>query len=122
MPFDKQILVLAEDPTVRHTKQLVLEHLGFSVVAVATVREVEYVVARSKFDLVILGRAVTDAHKKAAAEGVRTRHPYLPILEICNVSPCITNPDYILRSPNPEDLAEMVKAILRPSATSAEFV
>jgi DNA-binding NtrC family response regulator len=110
--LEKQILVFAEDPIVRHTKQLVLEHLGFSVISVATLRELDYVLAKSLFDLAIIGRTVTDPHKLLAATSIRTKFPNLPILEICNISPCISNPDYVLRSPNPEDLAEMVQSIL----------
>jgi DNA-binding NtrC family response regulator len=112
VPHTKHILVLAEDAAVRQTKKLVLEHIGFTVSAVATVREFEHVIKITTFDLAILGRTVTDPHKRLAATAIRTRQPNTPILEICNVSPCILNADYVLRSPNPEDLAEMVKAIL----------
>lgn len=119
MPFDKQILVFAEDPSVRETKQMVLEHVGFSVVSVGTVREVEYVVSRTIFDLAILGRTVAEPHKIQAAAAIRLKQPNLPILEICTVSPSISNPDHVLRSPDPEDLAAMVKATLL-SKQSAE--
>lgn len=108
----KHILVLAEDAAVRQTKKLVLEQLGFAVVAVATVREVEHVSGITKFNLAILGRTVSDPHKRDAAKALRTRQPETSILEICNVSPCIQNAEHVLRSPNPEDLASMVKAIL----------
>jgi DNA-binding NtrC family response regulator len=120
--FAKHILVLAEDAAVRQTKKLVLEHLGFTVAAFATVREVDYAAGITKFDLAILGRTVTDAHKQEAATALRNRHPDTPILEICNVSPCIVNPDFVLRSPNPEDLAEMVRVILidKKSTTAAD--
>lgn len=116
----KHILVLAEDTAVRQTKKLVLEQLGFAVVATATVREVEHVSGITKFDLAILGRTVSDAHKQDAAKAVRTRQPETPILEICNVSPVILNAEWVLRSPNPEDLAAMVKAILSEKKSAAE--
>jgi CheY-like chemotaxis protein len=108
----KHILVLAEDAPVRQTKKLVLEHLGFTVAAVATVRELDHAVKIATFDLAILGRTVSDPHKREAAALLRTKQPNTPILEICNFSPCILNADYVLRSPNPEDLAEMVRVIL----------
>jgi len=112
MPAPKQILVFAEDPNVRHTKQLILEAIGFSVVAVGSVREIEYVSNKAVFDLAILGRTVSDPHKHQAASILRVKQKDVPILEICNVSPCIANPDYVLHSPNPEDLAELVRVIL----------
>lgn len=89
-----------------------LEHVGFSVVAVGSLREFEYVLSRSAFDLAILGRTVSEPHKKLATAALRLKQPELAILEICDVSPCIPNPDHVLRSPDPEELAEMVKAIL----------
>jgi DNA-binding NtrC family response regulator len=113
MAFDKHILIYASDPAVRRTKQLVLEQDAYNVIAVGTVREVEYVTARSMFDLMILGRSVSDADKIAAAKAFKSRVPEVPILEICNVSPCVDNPDYILRSSSPEDLTKMVYSILR---------
>jgi DNA-binding NtrC family response regulator len=113
MPFDKQILIYASDAAVRRTKQLVLEQDAYNVIAVGTVREVEYVTARSVFDLMILGRSVTAGDKIAAAKAFKSRAPEVPILEICNMSPCVDQPDYILRSSNPEDLSEMVDSILR---------
>ena len=119
MPFDKHILVYASDPAVRRTKQLVLEQLSYNVIAVGTVREVEYVAARSLFDLMILGRSVSDADKIAAAKSLKSRAPNVPILEICNQSPCVDNPDYVLRSNNPEDLTEMVESILYGKGHSA---
>jgi DNA-binding NtrC family response regulator len=119
-PLAKHILVLAEDAAVRQTKKLVLEHLGFTVAAVSTVREVEHVTGITTFDLAILGRTVTDPHKCDAAKAIRTRQPNTPLLEICNVSPCVPNADYVLRSPNPEDLAEMVRTILLEKRAASE--
>ncbi|HWK30804.1 MAG TPA: hypothetical protein VNR20_01850 [Terriglobales bacterium] len=116
----KHILVLAEDAAVRQTKKLVLEQLGFAVVAVATVREVEHVSGITTFDLTILGRTVSDPHKRDAAKALRTRQPETPILEICNVSPAVLNADWVLRSPNPEDLAAVVKAVLAEKKSAAE--
>jgi DNA-binding response OmpR family regulator len=115
----KHILVLAEDAAVRQTKKLVLEHLGFAVAAVSTLREFDHAIKITTFDLVILGRTVSDPHKREAARASRTIQPNTPLLEICNVSPCVLNADYVLRSPNPEDLAEMVKAIVGEKRRSA---
>ena len=117
----KHILVLAEDAAVRQTKKLMLEQLGFAVVAVATVREVDHVSGITSFDLAILGRTVSDPHKRDAAKSLRTRQPETPVLEICNVSPCILNAEYVLRSPSPEDLAAMVKTILSEKKSTAEL-
>jgi DNA-binding NtrC family response regulator len=117
----KHILVLAEDAAVRQTKKLVLEQLGFAVVAVATVREVDHVSGITKFDLAVLGRTVSDPHKREAAKALRTRQPETPILEICNFSPCILHAEFVLRSPSPEDLATMVKSILAEKKSATEL-
>lgn len=111
MVTDKQILVLAEDPLVRHTKQLVLEHIGFTVIGVGTTREVEYACSRTPFNLAILGRTVREPVKLEAAAIIRSKAPKTPILEICNQSPSISSPDYVLYSPEPDELAEKVRAI-----------
>jgi DNA-binding NtrC family response regulator len=112
MRFDKHILIYASDAAVRRTKQLVLEQDAYNVIAVGTVREVEYVTARSVFDLLVLGRSVSAGDKVAAAKAFKTRAPEVPILEVCDHSPCVDRPDYILRSSDPEDLSEMVDSIL----------
>lgn len=117
----KHILVFAEDAAVRHTKKLVLEELGFAVVGTATVREVEHVSGITKFDLAILGRTVSDPHKQEAAKALRTRQPETPILEICNLSPCVQKAEHVLRSPNPEDLAAMVSSILGEQKSAVEL-
>jgi DNA-binding response OmpR family regulator len=111
MPFAKHILVYAEDPAVRRTKQLVLESAGFSVIAVGSMREVEYVASRTVFDLVILGRTVAAPLKVLAAQTVKQKLPKAPILEICDFKACVDNPDYVLHNSNPEELMEMVNSI-----------
>jgi DNA-binding NtrC family response regulator len=113
MPFEKQILVYAEDPAVRRTKQLMLEGAGFNVIAVGSMREVEYVASRTIFDLVILGRTVAAPLKVLATQTVKQKLPKASILEICDYKACVDNPDYVLHNSNPEDLMEMVKAIFR---------
>lgn len=117
----KHILVLAEDAAVRQTKKLVLEELGFAVATTATVREVDHVSGITKFDLAILGRTVSDPHKREAAKALRTRQPETPILEICNLAPAILNAEYVLLSPNPEDLAAMVRSILVEKRSATEL-
>jgi hypothetical protein len=105
MSTGQQILVFAEDPLVRHTKQLVLQELGFSVISVGTLREVDYVASRTVFDLAILGRSVQPEVKTRAATVVRTKAPATASLEICDHAPTIRKPDYVLRGPSPEELA-----------------
>jgi len=123
MPFNKQVLVLAEDPMVRHTKQLLLQELGFSVIAVGSLREVEFVASRSLFDLAILGRTVRDPIKKQAAGIIRLKLPKTPILEICDLSHCVDDPDYVLHGHDPEDLAQLVKNIFRlPTTKTTETI
>ena len=108
-----QILVLAEDPSVRRTKQLVLQELGFDVIAVGSLREVDYVASRSVFDLAILGRTVAADTKRQAAMTIRTKLPNTPLLEICDMKACVDDPDYVLRGHDPEELAQMVSEILK---------
>jgi DNA-binding response OmpR family regulator len=115
MFVDKQILSIAEDESVRRTKHLLLEQIGFSVVSVGTLREVEYVINKSRFDLVILGREVNENLKRSVTSAIRVRLPQTPILELCNVSPVISGADHVLYNPSPADLAEAVKSICLPS-------
>lgn len=119
MPTAKHILCVVEDPIVRQTKKMVLEHIGFAVMDVGTLREVEYVTSRSAFDLAIIGRSLSEESKRLMADAIRRNVPGTPILEMCNVSPVITGADHVLRSTNPEDLAEMVKMILHVPKTNA---
>jgi DNA-binding NtrC family response regulator len=118
MAVRKHILVIAEDSAVRQTKQLILENMGHSVLAVKSVRELEYATSRSVFDLAILGRTVSVPHKQAAAKTFKARLPNVPILEICDISPCVDRPDYVLRSANPEELTSIVSAIFNVEAQS----
>ncbi len=118
MALGKQILVVAEDPAVRHTKQLVLQELGFGVVAVGSLREVEYVASRSVFDLAILGRSVSPTNKTLAAQTLRTKAPNTPILELCDLSPVVPKPDYVLHNSSPEELAAIMREII-PEPTRA---
>lgn len=113
MLSNKFVLCIVEDPVVRKTKQMVLEHVGANVTAIGTVRELQFLTARSVFDLVIVGRSVGEEAKRKVADAVRRNMPKTPILEICDVSPVITGADHVLHSHDPEDLAEMVKAILQ---------
>jgi DNA-binding response OmpR family regulator len=119
MALGKQILVVAEDPLVRHTKQLVLQELGFGVVAVGSLREVEYVASRSVFDLAILGRSVSAPNKILAAQMLRTKAPNTPILELCDISPTVPKPDHVLHTSSPEELAALMREIFPESARSS---
>jgi DNA-binding response OmpR family regulator len=121
MPFEKHILVYAEDAAVRRTKELILENAGFNVIAVGTFREVEYVASRSIFDLVILGRTVAAENKRLAAQTVKRKQPNTSILEICDFKQCVDNPDYVLHNSNPEELMEMVKSILHVRGNQAQI-
>ncbi len=116
MQASKHILCVAEDPAVRRTKHMVLEQLGFNVVSMGSLEEVEATAAARPLDLAIIGRTFNTTTKRAIAEVIRRRFSHTPILEMCNVSPEIAGADHVLRSPNPEDLAEMVKAILNVKA------
>jgi DNA-binding NtrC family response regulator len=113
MPFDKHILSIVEDPSVRRTKHMVLEHIGLNVVSVGSLREVEYVSARSYFDLVLIGRSFSETRKLAIAQVVRLHLPKTPILEMFNHAPVIPGAEHVLNSHDPEDLAETVKEILQ---------
>jgi DNA-binding response OmpR family regulator len=120
MPSSKHILVYAENPAVRRTKQLVLESAGYNVIAVGSLREVEYVASRTIFDLVILGRTVEAELKKLAAQIVKQKLPRSPILEICDLKHCVDNPDYVLNTSNPEELTAMVNSIFGVRAKPAK--
>ncbi|HUQ49609.1 MAG TPA: hypothetical protein VM056_02755 [Terriglobales bacterium] len=112
MPSRKFILCVVTDPTVRRTKQMVLEHIGFNVTAVGTPAEVQSLITGPVFDLVVVGRSVPDKAKRQIAETVRNNMSKTPILEVCTLAPVLPDADHVLHSHDPEDLASMVKAIL----------
>ena len=119
MPFDKHILVYAEDASVRRTQELMLEAAGFIVISVGTLREVEYVASRSVFDLVIIGRAIPPPNKMQVAQIVRAKIPNALVLEICDIETCVDNPDYFLVSPTPGELEQKVIDIFRAKGKKA---
>lgn len=119
MSSRKHIVVFAEDPAVLRTKQLVLQEIGYSVLGVRTVRELDFALSRGVFDLAILGRTVAPEHKLAGAKCIKSKVPNLPILEICDHSPCVDKPDYVLHTSDPNELTEAVKSILGAGTKSA---
>ena len=119
----KHILVFAADSSVRQTKKLILESLGFNVIAVGSLREVEFVTSRSGFDLLILSRMLSTENKRQASVTFRQKMIGAPIMEICDYMPCVDDPDYVLVGSRPEDLADKVREIFPDSRkiTSKQF-
>jgi DNA-binding NtrC family response regulator len=111
----KHILVFAADSSVRRTKKLLLEALGFNVIAVGSLREIEFVTSRSGFDLLILSRTLSAEHKQQASVIFRQKIIGAPILEICEYKACVDDPTYVLVGSSPEDVAEKMREIFPDS-------
>jgi hypothetical protein len=54
---------------------------------------------------------VKTPNKREAATLVRQKQPRAKILEVCDISACVDDPDYVLIGSDPEELAEMVLGI-----------
>ena len=83
------------------------------MVSASTLREISHVCRRSKFDLVVVGHAFEESEKLAIGEILRKDAPGTPILEICRVSRVLPQAQYVLHSPEPGDLVQEIKNIVR---------
>ena len=109
----KQILSVAGTEALRKTRELLLKQAGFLVVSAMSTRELNHVCRRTVFDLAVVGHAFEEDQKIKVAELIRQLCPNQPILEICRISPVIPGVEYILRTPEPDDLLREVNRILR---------
>jgi DNA-binding NtrC family response regulator len=115
----KTILSISPSQALLTTRQMLLEREGYAVVSCANFREMELACTDCRFDLGIIGHSLEANTKRALAARIRDLSPGTPILEMCHISPEITDAEFIT-SDNPTELIRHVREILGDLALSAK--
>lgn len=105
------ILSVASNEVLKTTRQLLLEHKGFTVWSALTLAEVEALGNNKKVDLALIGHGFRAHEKRKIAQTVNQFYPGLPILEMCFHSPEIPGADFIL-SDSPQELISAIGLVL----------
>lgn len=106
-----KILSVASSEVLQTTRQLLLEHQGFSVCSALTLAEVESLGKTEQVDMALIGHGIRGSDKRKIANVVNHYYPGLPILEMCYNSPEIPGADFVL-SDSPDDLIAAIKLVL----------
>lgn len=105
------ILSVASNEVLKTTRQLLLEHKGFTVCSALTLADVEALGKTEKVDLALIGHGFRAHEKRKIAQTVNQFYPGLPILEMCFHSPEIPGADFIL-SDSPHELISAIGLVL----------
>ena len=105
------ILSIASTEVLKKTRELLLEHKGFTVYSALTLAEVEAMGKTEKVDLALIGHGFRAQEKRKIAHAVNHFYPGLPILEMCFHSPEIPGADFIL-SDSPQELISAIGLVL----------
>ena len=106
-----KILSVASNEVLKTTRQLLLEHQGFTVCSALTLAEVETLGKSEKVDLALIGHGFRGVEKRKIAHAINHYFPDLPILEMCFHSPEIPGVDFIL-SDSPSELIAAIGLVL----------
>lgn len=112
-----QILSLTYDPSLAHTREMLLTGAGFEV---STFHDVKMAIAAcqsNSYDLVVLGHSIPLAERKALVQAVHS-HCAAPVLALLrHGEPPVPKADYFFDSAeSPARLLATVQDILRPKA------
>jgi CheY-like chemotaxis protein len=107
----KSILSISPSQALLTTRKMLLEREGYSVVSCANFREMELACVDQTFDLAIIGHSLEANTKRALAARIRDVSPGTPILEMCHISPEISDAEFTT-SDNPTELIRHVRQIL----------
>jgi len=107
-----KILSVASNEVLKTTRQLLLEHKGFTVCSTLSLAQVETLGKTSeKVDLALICHGFRGVEKRKIAHTVNHYYPGLPILEMCFHSPEIPGADFIL-SDAPHELISAIGLVL----------
>src|SRR5579864_1164828 len=110
--FMATILSVSSSEVLNTTRQLLLEHKGFTVRSALTLPQVEAVGKTSeKVDLALICHGFRGVDKRKIAHAVNHYYPGLPILEMCFHSPEIPGADFILTDA-PHELIAAIGLVL----------
>lgn len=109
----KKILSVSDNDALRVTRHIMLANKGYEVVSVANLRETRTALKAGDFDLVILGVSMDGNAKRDMAWTARKLCNRAKILELCRISPEVSDADHHLFSAEPEEVDHTVGRILR---------
>jgi hypothetical protein len=113
------VLCTGADPALMRTRQLLLERVGHTVVNAMNDKELAEVCERHKFDVAVIGQALSPNAKKRVAALIRERCDGVKLLELYSVprGRALDDADSWLEVPAevPQDLAELVTILGKAS-------
>lgn len=110
-------LVIAQSQFAAEAMQKALQQRGHFVVGATDFNQVRKSCDNLRFDLVVLGDAISSRIKRALAIELREYCPQAPLLEICKSDQCIDEADYVLKSDGFEALSQRIHEILLRGVT-----
>jgi hypothetical protein len=105
-------LVVAQSQFAAEAMQRALQQRGHFVVAATDFDKVRKSCDNLRFDLVVIGEAISPRIKRALAAELKDYCPQASLLEICKSEPCIEEADYVLKSDGYEGLSQHIHDIL----------
>lgn len=111
-------LIIAQSQFAAEAMQKALQQRGHFVVAATDFAQVRKSCDNLRFDLVVIGDAISPRIKKALAIELKEYCGQAPLLEICKSEPCIEEADYVLESDGYEALSQRIHRILLGGARS----
>jgi len=107
-----KILSVASSEVLNTTRELLLQHQGFTVYTALALAQVETLgKTNEKMDLALICHGFRGVEKRKIAHAVNHYYPGLPILEMCFHSPEIPGADFIL-SDSPHELISAIGLVL----------
>jgi hypothetical protein len=106
-----KILSVSSSEVLSTTRQLLLEHQGFTVCAALTLAQEALGQTSEKVYLALICHGFRGVEKRKIAHTVNHYYPGLPILEMCFHSPEIPGADFIL-SDAPHELIAAIGLVL----------
>ena len=108
----KKVLSVSGNDALRVTRHMMLESRGFEVVSAANLRDTRNALKSADFDLVILGVSIEGDQKREMASLTRKHCDRAEILELCRISPEVSDADHHLFSAEPEEIDQTIRSIL----------
>jgi CheY-like chemotaxis protein len=108
------VLCTGVNPVLMKTRQLILENAGHTVVPAADEREIKAVCGKHKFDVAVIGQALSPMAKARVLVLVREHCPKAGILELTlpYASKALADADAWLEMPSePEELPQAVNSL-----------
>ena len=116
------VLCTGRDEVLTHTRKLILEKAGHSVIATTDDREIITVCKKHRFDVAVIGQTVSRSQKRNLFSVIRENCPETKILELYPASngKSLEQADSWLRVPAdvPNELAEKVAELTNKGSSA----